>query len=357
MSRSISSPGAIAPILFSLALSACGGGTESATQAVAGERGTAAVTPTVIGSTAPSWEADLAAEERSLAFRNSLDPARVGHYGIGERASDEVIAGWDIDVRPDGEGLPPGSGSAETGEPLYEEKCSECHGIFGEGSGRWPKLAGREDLTGSRPEKTVGNYWPYATTLWDYINRAMPFYEPRSLDSDEVYAITAYVLYLNDLLEYDQILDQDNLAAVQMPNRDGFSPDPRPDVQNVACTDNCKNPADIKITWDSTELGVTPVEHFKDDDTGEDSEGSSIKPEQVYANACKTCHDAGLAGAPIRGNAEQWQPRLVQGIDVLVRHAIEGYQGESGFMPPKGGQAQLSDEEVAAAVQFMVKAL
>ncbi len=284
-----------------------------------------------------------------------------GYFGYGDPATPEQIAGWDIDVRPDGKGLPPGSGTAEQGEALYEEKCSVCHGAFGEGEGRWPKLVGDEPLTGERPEKTVGNYWPYASTLWDYVHRAMPFYEPQSLSDDEVYGIVAYVLYMNELIEYEFELNQDNLAAIDMPNRDGFFVDPRPDVVNVLCMEECKNPDDIRITWDSTELGVTPVEHFKDE-----KDDSVLTPvvaavtlddgagQKIYEQACKTCHGPGLAGAPVVGDAAAWAARRDQGLDVLVRHAIEGFQGEAGYMPAKGGQMQLGDEEVAAAVSYML---
>lgn len=306
--------------------------------------------------TDPTIGPDVTAQEVSLAFRPKLDPKRVGAYGFGQPATDKQIAGWDIDIRPDGKGLPPGSGSALDGEPLYEEKCAACHGVFGEGEGRWPKLAGGfGTLTEERPEKTVGSYWPYASTLWDYIHRAMPFYQPQSLADDEVYAITAYVLYLNDLVEEDFVLSHENLAAIEMPNQDAFFVDPRPDVHNALCMEDCKDPDDIKITWDSTELGVTPTEHFKSE---EDSAGSAeVDPNlglTIYQQACATCHKGGLAGAPVVGDKAQWESRVAQGMEVLLDHAINGYQGSAGYMPPKGGQVQLSDAEVEAAVQYML---
>jgi Cytochrome c len=100
-----------------------------------------------------------------------------GPYGIGAEATPEMIAGWDIDIRPDGQGLPDGEGSVAEGEGLYEAQCASCHGLFGEGAGRWPYLAGGEDtLDTADPKKTVGSYWPYASTLWDYIHRAMPYH-------------------------------------------------------------------------------------------------------------------------------------------------------------------------------------
>jgi cytochrome c len=307
-----------------------------------------------IGSTAEAVGLFTDIEERSLSFSHSLDAAKAGYYGLGETATPEMIAGWDIDVRPDGQGLPPGSGTAEMGEPLYEEKCAECHGVFGEGAGRWPKLAGNEPLVGAgRPEKTIGNYWPYASTLWDYIHRAMPFMQPQSLSDSEVYAITAYVLYLNEIIEYDQELNQDNLATIAMPNRDGFFADPRPDTENIACMEGCKDPDTIKITWDSTSLGVTPVEHLQQSQDSPSGSGP-VNGERVYAQACALCHDSGLGGAPASGDKAAWAGRIAQGREMLIEHAINGFQGETGVMPPKGGQAQLSGDAVSAAVDYML---
>lgn len=319
---------------------------------------------------------ELEAAEISLAFRPEPDPARAGYYGFGETPTAEQVAGWDIDVRPDGQGLPEGSGSVADGEMLYEEKCAECHGSFGEGQGRWPVLAGGQgSLTHDRPEKTVGSYWPYASTLWDYIHRAMPFYAPQSLEDDEVYAIAAYVLYLNDIVDDEFVLTHENLASIEMPNAAGFfGPDPRPDVQNALCMENCKDPSEIRITWDSTALGVTPTEHFKDEAAAESTapasgaETAGAGPDVpavadldldqgagTYARACQACHAAGLAGAPKIDDAEEWTRRAEQGWPILVNHAVNGYQGEAGYMPAKGGQVQLSDAAVAAAVVYMLK--
>ncbi len=207
---------------------------------------------------------------RRLIFAAALAalsaPTLAEDLGLGTVPTPEQIAGWDKDVRPDGMGLPPGSGTAEKGEPIFLEKCAMCHGDFGEGMGRWPVLAGGFDtLTDQwpegRPEKTVGSYWPYATTLFDYIWRAMPFPEPKSLTPEEVYALTAYVLYLNDIVDYDEEINQDNLASIEMPNRDGFVPDPRPDVPVGAepCMRNCEVDTTIIGRAGSVE-GATPGE-------------------------------------------------------------------------------------------------
>jgi cytochrome c len=184
-----------------------------------------------------------------LLANATLAADKSGYYGYGQPATAEQIAGWDIDVRPDGKGLPPGSGSVEDGEYLYEEKCAGCHGSFGEGVGKYPSLSGGDgSLQDDRPHKTVGSYWKYTSTLWDYINRAMPFSQPESLEAQEVYAITAYVLYLNELVESDFVLSQDNLASIRLPNEGNFIPDARPDVANKHCMKKCKKPGDIKIT-------------------------------------------------------------------------------------------------------------
>lgn len=183
-----------------------------------------------------------------------------GHYGYGEPATAEQIAGWNIDVRPDGMGLPPGSGSVKDGAQIYQTRCASCHGTFGEGMGRFPVLSGgMQSLTDDRPEKTIGSYWPYATTLWDYIYRAMPFYAPQSLTDDQVYAVVAYVLNLNNIVDADFVATQDNLAAVEMPNADGFvRPDPRPDTHNTICMKDCRKPASIEIVSSAQGKNLTP---------------------------------------------------------------------------------------------------
>ncbi len=272
--------------------------------------------------------------------------AESAQYGIGTPATTEEIAGWDIDIRPDGKGLPPGSGSVEDGEMLYEEQCASCHGSFGEGVGRYPVLAGGEGtLTNERPEKTVGSYWPYASTLWDYIHRAMPFPQPQSLSDEEVYAITAYVLYLNDLVEDDFVLAADNLASIEMPNQDGFFFDDRPDTNNTACMKDCKDPASIKITSEPA------IATLQEDESVVVIEVSTEGGQLIYQQACQMCHEAGVAGSPIIGDSAAWAARMEQGRDKLVSNAIDGI----GVMPPKGGQSQLSDEEVASAVDFLIQ--
>jgi mono/diheme cytochrome c family protein len=143
-------------------------------------------------------------------------------YGIGRSATPHEIAGWDIDVSPSGAGLPAGRGDVRQGEAIFAEKCAACHGAHGEGKPMDRLVGGIGTLRDKKPDKTVGSFWPYATTLFDYVRRAMPMNAPQSLTPDEVYAVSAYVLFLNGIVPQDATLDADNLARINMPNRDGF---------------------------------------------------------------------------------------------------------------------------------------
>ena len=146
-------------------------------------------------------------------------------YGLGRTPTPEQIAGWDIDILPDGTGLPPGQGSVLEGGRIFQEKCASCHGDHGEAGDGLPvaRLAGGQGtLATNHPVQTVGSYWPFATTLFDYIRRAMPLNAPQTLGNNEVYAVSAYVLHLNGILPADAILDRQSLLAIHMPNRGGF---------------------------------------------------------------------------------------------------------------------------------------
>jgi S-disulfanyl-L-cysteine oxidoreductase SoxD len=152
-------------------------------------------------------------------------------YGLGRPATAQEIAGWDIDVRGDGAGLPPGRGDVAAGRQTYAQKCAACHGVSGEGGPMDRLVGGAGTLATAKPVKTVGSFWPYATTLFDFVRRAMPLNAPQSLSADEVYGVVAYVLYLNKIVPQNAVLDARTLPLVKMPNRNGFtSPDPRPDV-------------------------------------------------------------------------------------------------------------------------------
>ena len=187
--------------------------------------------------------------------------AEPGHYGYGAIATAEQIKGWDIDARgDDGAGLPAGAGTVTRGEEVYAEQCAACHGTFGEGEGRFPKLVGGTGtLKLDRPELTVGSYWPFAPTLWDYINRAMPMPAPHTLSGDDVYALTAYILHLNDIVPSEFVADRASLPKVKMPNRDSFVwTDPRPDTMARPCMNGCADAADVRITSTAEGLNLTP---------------------------------------------------------------------------------------------------
>lgn len=161
-------------------------------------------------------------------------------YNLGRVASETEIAGWNIDITPDGAGLPRGSGTVKQGAEIYAASCAACHGAKGEGTVADRLVGGIGSLNTAKPLKTVGSFWPYATTIYDYINRAMPYTAPQSLTPDQVYAVTAYLLHLNGIVAADASLDATSLPKVRMPNRDGFRPDPRPDTSNTACRTDCR---------------------------------------------------------------------------------------------------------------------
>jgi S-disulfanyl-L-cysteine oxidoreductase SoxD len=150
---------------------------------------------------------------------------------VGRPPTPEEIRELGSPIPPDGRGLPPGSGSVATGQQVFAEKCARCHGPKGEGDVGARLVGGQGTLNTPRPLKTVGSFWPYATTLWDYVNRAMPFDQPGALEPADVYAAVAFVLNLNGIIDERAVMDAASLPKVRMPNRDGFVADPRPDVR------------------------------------------------------------------------------------------------------------------------------
>lgn len=152
-------------------------------------------------------------------------------YGLGRPATEQEIRGWNIDVAPTGEGLPPGRGTVKQGAEVYAAKCASCHGPTGTEGPKDRLVGGQGTLATAKPIKTIGSYWPYATTLYDYIKRAMPYNAPQSLTADETYAVVAWLLFQNKIIAEDAVMDAHSLPKVQMPNRDGFIRDPRPDVR------------------------------------------------------------------------------------------------------------------------------
>jgi len=184
--------------------------------------------------------------------------------GIGREAKPEEIAGWDIDIRPDGQGLPPGKGTVKQGEAIYMQQCAACHGEFGESAGRWPIIAGGVGTLASHdPVKSIGSYWPYASTVIDYIRRAMPFGNAQSLSNDDLYAVTAYVLYLNDIIKDENFeLNATAFKTIRLPNEGNFRDDDRDTAEKALwrktpCMTNCL-PGPARIIGRARAIDVTP---------------------------------------------------------------------------------------------------
>ncbi len=160
-------------------------------------------------------------------------------YNLGQPLTAEQIKAWNIDVFPDGRNLPAARGTVARGKVVFEAQCAACHGMKGEG-GLYDRLAGgMGTLASPKPVRTVGSFWPYASTLFDYVRRAMPLNAPQSLSDEDVYSVSGYVLFLNGLLPESATVDAATISSLKMPNRDGFVPDSRPDVKTKVCTRDC----------------------------------------------------------------------------------------------------------------------
>jgi mono/diheme cytochrome c family protein len=190
-------------------------------------------------------------------------PTISAKLGLGRAALPEEITAWDTDVRPDGKGLPVGKGTAKQGDAIFQAQCAGCHGEFGQGVGRWPALAGGEGtLRADRPDKTIGSFWPDLSTVFDYIKRAMPFGNAQSLSNDEVYALTAYLLTMNDIIKDENFeLNEKNFTSIKMPNASGFYRDDRETAEkqfwNIApCMKDCRGVP--KVIGRATSVDVTP---------------------------------------------------------------------------------------------------
>ena len=177
-----------------------------------------------------------------LLAANAAQAQSPSYSNVGRTPTKEEIQAWDISVGPDGKGLPAGQGTAKEGTPIFAVKCAVCHGASGEGGKIGPRVVGgiadTETLTTLKPVRTLGSYWPYATTVWDYINRAMPRNQGGTLTANEVYALTAFILAKSNIVKDDDVMDAKTLPKVQMPNRNGFVP-PRfadiPDEKKRGC--------------------------------------------------------------------------------------------------------------------------
>ena len=194
----------------------------------------------------------------------ALDTAKAPpKLGLGRVALPEEIKAWDTDVRPDGQGLPVGKGTAKQGDAIFQAQCATCHGEFGEGAGRWPVLAGGQGtLKADRPDKTIGSFWPDVSTVFDYIQRAMPYGNARSLSADDIYSLTAYLLSMNDIIKDENFeLNEKNLASIKMPNATAFFDDDRETSEKQfwkkdPSMANCR--AEPKVTGRAMSVDVTP---------------------------------------------------------------------------------------------------
>jgi cytochrome c len=268
--------------------------------------------------------------------------------GLGRTATPAEIAAWDIDVKPDGTGLPKGSGSVAQGEAIYEAKCASCHGTFGESNQYMQIAGGVGSLASEAPVRTTGSKLNYATTLWDYINRAMPFQAPRSLSPDEVYALTAYVLHLNEILPADAALDELSILKVEMPNRAGFTTqhgfmhaDGKPDVQATACMSECAVQGEIasSIPPHARNLHGNLVGQFRA--LGPYRGADTTRPDPIGPLAAAKHARAAAAVAPVAMQksaadlARQYACTACHGIDQKVvgpgfREVAKKYLGDAG---------------------------
>ncbi len=315
---------------------------------------------------------------------------------FGRPATANEIKAWDLDALPDGSGLPKGEGSVEEGDELYEAQCASCHGDFGGGGNGYPQLAGGnqdKDKNGivktlknqrlapgmDAPKRTVGTYWPKATTLFTYIRDAMPYATPKSLSANETYAITAYLLAQNgviiDGVEMDDeyVLNKEKLSKVVLANNDGFYPNidgptGPADVKaffadraknigsGVRCMKNCKDPGmDGKTEATVMKIGyemkdVVPAYSTVRDLPPVVEDASVSKAERQYNESCKVCHATDNMGAPAVGDAEAWNEVIEKGFDEVVKNALVGIGG----MPPKGGNEDITPSEMKTIVEFMI---
>lgn len=338
-----------------------------------------------------------------------LNTQEVKDYNIGRTPTKREITAWDVDVKPDGTGLPQfdmkngevvlgddgkpkkAEGSVELGNELYDAQCVMCHGDFGTGGKGYPRLAGgtKESLKIQRlnpadehpnpdtPIRTIGSYWPYASTLYWYVQDSMPFTHPKSLTNSETYALTAYLLSINGItyegveLDDEFVLDKEKLTKIVMPNHDGFYPevdtkDPKQGVKNMTallsdpkiygtgtrCMKDCIK-EDIqnllmKINIDLTANSNQPMSVVRSLPTAENKVSQSFG-QKVYEESCATCHGNPALGAPVLGNKEAWAKVVLKGVEKVYHNGINGINS----MPPKGG-TDLNDEQIKEVIDYMI---
>ena len=304
------------------------------------------------------------------AFGLLAGPAMADKFGLGRAALPEEIAAWDGDISPDGTGLPVGSGDAIDGEEIFATQCAACHGDFAEGIDNWPKLAGGAGtLDHEDPLKTVGSYWPHLSTAFDYIKRSMPYGNAGTLTDDETYAIVAYILYSNDLIEDDFVLSNETFFDVEMPNADGFIIDDRAETEYAQwtgepCMANCKD-SEVKVTMRAMVLDVTPEEEGAAateetaavvETAAAEAEPEAEAVEEVVAAAfdadlaakgekvfkkCKSCHQVGA-------KAKNRSGPILNGIVGNAAGAVEGFKYSKPMKAAAEGGLIWTESELAA---------
>ena len=318
------------------------------------------------------------------------EQARKLAYNKGREALPAEIKAWDVDVMYNGP-FPKGHGTVGEGADIYDEKCSACHGDFGSGAanvGIYPALSKgnayelHKTLTNQRlkpdddgPVRVFGSYWPYPSTAWWYIKTGMPHPHPKSLTNNEVYALVAYMLSLNELKVDGQVvedddfeLNQDNFGKIEMPNVNGFVPDikgPQGEdnvrkylntphnygartLADGRCMHDCLKEVKIQPIVIEQKNFLPPLSEVRDLPKKKD-EGAEAKAKAIYTESCAMCHDSGAADAPILGNKAQWAKYLKEGMETVYKKGISGV----GAMPPKGGTT-LSDAEFKSVVDYIV---
>ncbi len=306
----------------------------------------------------------------------------------GRAPTENELKAWDRDVMPDGTGLPEGQGSVEEGEELYEAQCVSCHGDFGSGGGGYPALSKgnavelQQTLTNNRwrdpdadgPTRVFGSYWPQASTMWWYIRDGMPHPKSKTLTTDETYALTAYMLNINEFVidgeevDDEYVLTREKFLKIKMPNRNGFEPNidgpnalagVREYYANPAnfgakkvnpserCMTNCQEESAIVTRIENGGISEfhPPLSAVRD---LPDEEPKALDVKQAYADSCAMCHETGVA--PGVGDKDGWSAFIAKGMDEVYANAING---TNGGMPPKGG-ASVSDADFKKLVDYVI---
>lgn len=306
-------------------------------------------------------------------------------FTFGRKPTETEIKAWNIDVMYYGEGLPEGSGSVEDGDSLFEEQCAMCHGDFGAGGKGYPTIAGtgstaslkNQRINGHEegPERAIGSYWPYASTLFWYTKSAMPFPHPKSLSADETYALVAYMLSVNHIkidgeeLEDEYVLNKEKFLKIKMPNIDGFEPeirgkdgientrnyfnDPSNYGNGTRCMKDCidkVNVVRIKMPMENFQPPLSVERSLPKEDA---SAVAVVSPgKKTYDASCAVCHATDAMGAPAVGDKKAWAAVLEKGIDKVYHNATAGINA----MPPKGGNMDLTEAQLKEVVDYMAGA-